>query len=262
MDEGGARMTAPDGQGGQALGSTGDSRRNTLFKIGGAAVLGIALMYLLAAFVYLPAMRRGPSPGNVSEWFALLQNDRLAGLYYLGFADIWIVILYIPAALALRAALGRVSKPWTTIAVPLAFVGTAVHLATNTALSMLSLSSDYAAAATETQRAAILAAGQAILSVSRGTGSMTGLGLVWLASLLFSILMLWTGRLSKIAGWIGIVAYSLLVPSFLFSGYTYGASRGFGALMAMVTSLGGGLLSLAWYIMVGLWLLRLGPDET
>jgi hypothetical protein len=73
--------------------------------------------------------------------------------------------------------------------------------------------------------------------------------------------MLWTGKLGKIAAWIGIVAFSLLVPSFLFSGYTYGASTGFGTAMALVTSLGGGLLSLVWYIVVGLWLLRLEPDE-
>jgi hypothetical protein len=173
-------MPVPGGQKGESLGGNDDSRRNTLFKIGGAAVLGMALKYLLAALVYMPAMRKGPSPGTINEWFTLLQNDRLAGLYYLGFADIL---------------------------------------------------------------------------------NMTGMGLVWLASLIFSILLLWTGKVGKIAAWIGIVAFSLLVPSFLFAGYTYGASTGLGAAMAIVTSLAGGMLSLAWYVVVGVWLLRLRPDE-
>jgi hypothetical protein len=229
-----------------------------LCKIGGGASLGIAVVYLLAMGVYLPSMSEAPAPTTVLEWFTLFQNDPLTGLFYLGFADILIVILFGPVSLALRAALERVSRTWTTIATPLAFVGMAVYLAANASFSMLSLSSDYAVATTVAQESAIVSAGHAILSSTRGTANAAGLGLVWLASLVFSILMLRSKELGKLAAWIGILSFSLLVPSFLFAGYTYGASSGAGATMALVTNIGGGLLSLVWYILVGLRLLRIG----
>jgi len=229
-----------------------------LYTIGGAASLGIALMYLSAMAVYLPAMRQGPTPVTVVEWFTLLQSNPLAGLYFLGFADIPIVILFGPVALALRAALERVSVTWTTIAAPLAFVGMAVYLASNSSFSMLSLSSEYAAATTSAQQAAIVAAGHALISLTRGTANAAGMGLIWLASLVFSILMLRSRELGRAAAWIGILSFSLLVPGFLFSGYTYGMTSGVGPAMAIVTSLGGGLLSLVWYILVGLRLLKIG----
>jgi hypothetical protein len=247
-------------QAGSSEAETGavDSTWRGLYSVGGAASLAIALVYLFAMAVYMPAMRESPTPVTVEEWFALLQNHRLTGLFYLGFADVLIAILFGPVSLGLRAALERVSKTWTTIATPLAFVGIAVYLASNVSFSMLSLSSEYASATTEAQRAAILAAGHATISLTRGTANAAGMGLVWLASLIFSILMFRSRELGKAAAWIGVLAFSLLVPSFLFAGYTYGASSGIGSAMALVTSLGGGLLSLVWYIIVGSRLWRIG----
>jgi hypothetical protein len=229
-----------------------------LHLVGGAAMLGIALIYVLAAVIFMPTMNGEEAPATVIEWFTLFRSEPLTGLFYLGLADIIIVILFVPVALALWSALWSVSKTWTTIAMPLAFIGAAVYLATNTALSMHSLSSDYAAATAGDQQAAILAAGQAIISISRGTGGSVGLSLVWLASLIFSILMLRSTLFGKVIAWIGIVGFLLLVPSFLFAGYTYGESAGAGAVLALVTSLGGGLLSFVWFILVGWKLLKSG----
>ena len=237
---------------------TTGSARNAIYTVGGVASLAIALMYLIAAAVYAPAMRQEPTPTTVLEWFSLFENNRLVGLFYLGIADVPIVILFGAVALALRSALERVNKVWTTIATPLAFVGMAVYLATNTSFSMLALSSEYATATTEAQRTAIHAAGHTLISITRGTGGVAGLSLVWLSGLIFSSLMLRSDNLGKAVAWIGVVSFALLVPSFLFAGYTYGASSGIREKLALITSLGGGLLSLVWYVLVGLRLLRFG----
>ncbi len=229
-----------------------------LYRLGGAACLAIALLYLSAVAVYAPAMRQAPAPTTVLEWFDLLQNNRIIGLFYLGFADIPIVILFGPVALALHAMLKQTDKVWATIAAPLAFVGMAVYLATNVSFSMLALSGEYAAATTEAQQAALLAAGQALISITHGTGGVAGLALIWLAALIFSIIMLRDRKMGRAIAWIGIIAFGLLVPSFLFSGYTYGASSGIGEALALITSLGGGLLSLIWYILMGIRLVRMG----
>jgi hypothetical protein len=229
-----------------------------LYILGGAACLAIALMYLAAAAVYVPAMRQEPAPSTVLEWFDLMQTNRLVGLFYLGLADVPIVILFGLVSFALYTALKDVDDVWATITVPFAFVGMAVYLATNVSFSMLSLSGEYAAAASEAQRTAALGAGQALLSVTHGTGGVAGLALIWSAGLIFSILMLHGRKLNVPTAWIGIIAFALLVPSFLFSGYTYGASSGIGEALALITSIGGGMLSLVWYVFTGLGLIRLG----
>lgn len=229
-----------------------------LYRLGGIACLAIAFLYLTAVGVYAPAMRQGPAPTTVLEWFDLLQDNRLVGLFYLGFADIPIVIIFGMVSVALYTALKQVDKVWATIAAPLAFVGMAIYLATNVSFSMLALSGEYAVATTEAQKTVILAAGQALISVTHGTGGVAGLALIWLAGLIFSIIMLRDRRMSRTIAGIGIFAFGLLVPSFLFSGYTYGASSGVGEILALVTSIGGGLLSLLWYILMGMRLIRMG----
>jgi hypothetical protein len=195
------------------------------FKVIGAATcFGMALMYIIATFVYLPAMQRGPSPISVMDWFQLLQTDPVAGLFYLGFADILIVILFAPTALALREALSHMNKTWATLATSLAFIGIAVYLATNASLAMLSLSSEHAAATTELEKSAIISAGHAIIGTARGSGNATGLGLIGLASLIFSILMIRSNKLGKTCEWIGVPSFALLVPG-LFLVDTHGEYR-------------------------------------
>jgi hypothetical protein len=228
-----------------------------LYRLGGSACLAIALLYVSAIVVYVPAMRQGPAPTTVLAWFDLLQSNRVVGLFYLGFADIPIVILFGLVALALQAALKQTDKVWATIAVPFAFAGMAAYLATNVSFSILALSGEYAAATTEAQRTVVLAAGHALISVTHGAGGVAGLALVWLAALIFSIIMLRDRKMGRPIAWIGILAFGLLVPSFMFSGYTYGASSGIGEVLALITSVGGGLFSLLWYILLGLRLIRM-----
>lgn len=82
------------------------------------------------------------------------------------------------------------------------FVGMAVYLATNTAFSMLALSHRYAAAATAAEQSIVLAAGQAMIALSEGTGGYVGMPLAWLAGIILSALML-RGRVSagRPPGW-------------------------------------------------------------
>jgi hypothetical protein len=217
-------------------------------------------MYLLALGVYVPAYRAGPPPSTVLEWFTLFQDRWLTGLFFLGLADIVIVILWGPMSLALYAALKQANKTWSRIAATLVFVGMAVYLATNTAFSMLSLSQKYAAATTEAQKSIVLAAGQAMIAVSEGTGGQyTGMPLVWLAGLILSVVMLRSKAFSKATAWVGILGLGLGLASMPFAGYaTAGPTTAAVSAIVAVTYIGGGLLSLAWYILVGRRLLQLG----
>jgi hypothetical protein len=237
-----------------------DATWNGLYKTGGLAALICALMYLITLGIYIPAYRTGPPPSTVLEWFTLFQANPLTGLFFLGLADIVIMILWGPLALAIYDALKQSGKTWARIAISFVFVGMAVYLATNTAFSMLSLSHKYAAAVTEAEKTVILAAGQALISVSEGTGGQyTGMPLVWLAGLILSVIMLRSKTFSKATAWVGILGLGLLVASMPFAGYTTtGPTTAAVSTIIAVTYIGGGLLSLVWYILVGLRLLKLG----
>lgn len=130
---------------------------------------------------------------------------RVTGLFFLGLADI-IMILWGPMSLALYVVLKQANRTWSLIATTFVFVGMAVYLATNTAFSMLSLSQEFAAATIETEKSILLAAGQAMLAVSKGTGGLyTGMPLGWLAGLILSVVMLRSKAFNKATAWVGIL---------------------------------------------------------
>jgi fumarate reductase subunit D len=238
---------------------TADPNWISLYRIGGAAALICAVMYLITLGVYVPANLASPPPETVLDWFTVFEESPVIGLFFLGLADILIMILWGPMSLALYNVLKQTNRSWSLIATPLVFVGMAVYLATNIAFSMLSLSQEYAAAATETERSLLLAAGQAMLAVSRGTGLYTGMALAWLAALILSVVMLRSKAFGKATAWVGILGWGLLVAGTPFGGH-YTATGTPTALQSAVVALqyvGGGLLSLAWYILVGLRLLKI-----
>jgi hypothetical protein len=238
-----------------------DSNWIGLYRIGGAAALISALMYIITLVVYIPANLANPPPETVLEWFNVFEDSPITGLFFLGLGDVIIMILWGPISLALYRVLKKSSKSWSLIATTFVFVGMAVFLATNTAFSMLSLSQEYAAATTEAEQSMLLAAGQAMLAVSRGTGGLyTGMQLVWLAGFILSIIMLRSEAFSKTTAWVGILGLGLLVVGVIGGGH-YTSTGEYTALQGAIVAvqyIGGGLLSLAWYILVGLRLWRLG----
>ncbi|MFL7893832.1 MAG: hypothetical protein ACK2UE_03640 [Anaerolineales bacterium] len=243
---------------------TGDPTLSSLFRVSGAAALLCALMYVITLVVYVPANLASPPPDAILEWFQVFQDNQVTGLFYLGLGDIVIMILWVPMSLGLYSVLKGTNRTWSLIATAVTLVGVAVYLATNTAFSMLALSQEYAVASTETEKTILLAAGQSMLAVTRGTGSLyTGMQLVWLAGLILSIIMLGSTAFRKASGWVGILGFGLLLVGII-GGANYTSSGEYSAIQGIIVALqyiGGGLLTLAWYILVGIRLWKLGKTE-
>lgn len=236
--------------------------RKEVGKVGGVAALIIAVMYFAAIAIYIPAYRSGPPPESVLEWFKFLQESWLTGLFFLGLADIVIVIAWVPLALSLYVSLQYFNKTWVSIAAVLSFIGTAVFLATNIAFSMVALSRQFLAATTELEETLILAAGQTVLANDQSTGTFAGYALVWVAALIFSVISLRSNLFSRVSAVIGIIGFGLLIVGVPFSGYTFGPPpESVSAIIAVGTGIMGGLLSLVWYIMMGVRLLRNGRSD-
>ena len=191
---------------------TSDSRWNWLYKVGGAAVLIIAVFIPIQIIVFVA----WPPPSTVIGYFTLFQNNRLLGLLDLDLLLIADTALFIPMLLALYVALRRVSESFMAIATTLGFFGIAAYFASNTAFNMLSLSDQYAAATTDAQRAMFLSAGQAMLAIYQGTAFHVNYILGAVAPLIISVVMLRSGIFSKVTAYMGIlanvVAFGLYVP--------------------------------------------------
>ena len=240
---------------------TTDAAWKGLYRVGGAAALIAAVIFrrwlgaelLLLRSIGIISFGPIPEPSSVIDWFTLLQTNRLIGLTLLNFFDIVNYALVGLMFLGLYAALRR-AKSSMTLATTLGFVGIAVYFASNQALSMLSLSDQYAAATTDAQRSMFLAAGQAMLTMNNfsqgGTGICMSFLLVTLAGLIISTVMLRSNIFSKVTAYVGILANGFGLGSFI--------TLAFAPPMTFIPLSASAPFLLIWYILIARRLLQLG----
>lgn len=227
---------------------------NSIYKLGGVAALSAVLVGLLEiAITFLPG-------GNVSQetvldWFLLFQDNWFLGLRNLGLLNIFLNTLGILTYFALYAAhRADPNQPYATLAMIISFLGIGVFYATNRAFPMLALSNQYAAATTSAQRALLEAAGQSMLSVgeSHTPGTFLGFFLSEMAGVLISIVMLRGKIFSTVTAFAGILGFGILLVFEFFSSFVSGLSN-----VTMTLAIFGGLLSMAWYVLIARRLFQL-----
>lgn len=233
---------------------TADSPWKGLYKVGGAAALTAVLVGLIEILItFLPG---GNTPSEtVIDWFTLFQNNWFLGLRNLGLLNIVVTALGIPFFFTLYAAHRRTNNAYAALAMIIAFIGAAIFFATNRAFPMLELSGQYAAATTDAQRSVLAAAGQAMLSVGKSHTPGTFLGFFFseVAGMVFSVVMLRGKVFGKTTAYLGILGFALLIIFEICSSFVPALSG-----VVMMIAMGGGLLSMTWYILVARRLFQLG----
>jgi hypothetical protein len=232
------------------------SKWNGIYKLGGLAALSAVLAGLLEiAITFLPG---GNVPQEtVVDWFTLFQNNWFLALRNLGLLNIFLNSLGILTYFALYAAhRENPQQPYAALAMIISFLGIGVFLATNRAFPMFALSNQYATAATGAQRAVLEATGQSMLSVgqSHTPGTFLGFSLSEVAGIVISIVMLRSKVFSNVTAFVGILGFGILLIFEFFSSFVSGLSS-----VTITLAMFGGLLSMAWYILVARKLLQLGP---
>lgn len=184
---------------------TADPALLRLGAASGIAAVGFALVQVAVEVVGW-GIAGIPVPNTVEGWFGLLQSNGVLGLTELTALQIPLFALLVPLFLALHAVL-KVTRPaLTLIATVLALIGIAVYLASNTALSMPSLSDQWAAATSDAQRSTLVAAGQAMLAIYEGPSLGAGVLLVMVATLVLSGVMLRSALFGRPIAALGMVA--------------------------------------------------------
>lgn len=236
---------------------------NGLVRFGGVAALLAGAIFRRNLGVEISVFSAQKPPGTVVEWFALLQSNRLLALSYLNLFDLVNYGLVALMFLALYVALRRTSRSQMAVAISLGFLGIAVYFASNTALSMLSLSDQYTTETMEAQRTLLQAAGQAMLAMNRfsspgahpGAGGYLSLLLIASAGLITSFVMIRSNLFSRWTAYIGLLA-SLLDLAYCIA-YAFLPGVG-GGQLALLFIPAAGLLLMIWHILIGLRLYQLG----
>lgn len=214
-----------------------------LYRTAGVAALITAVLVPVQLAVFMAY----PFPDTVAGWFQLLQDNPLAGLVNLDLLLVLDNVLLVVIALALYVALRPTSPSVTTMATSLWLLAIAMFIAANPAVEMLALSNQFAAASSEAQRSAAMAAGQALLASWEGTAFQVGYILGQLAGIMVGLVMLKGHRFGR------------AIPATLIVGNLVG----FGLYLPTVgvaISAFSGLILWAWYLLIARKFLQLaGP---
>ena len=229
------------------------SNWQTLYRVAAAAALLVVFVGVLDMAI---AMSGGDARENSTittlEWFTLFQTRPIFAFSNLGFMNLLYQTLAVPLYLALYYIHRKGSQAFAALALILFCVGIVTYFSTNTVFSVFALSRQYAAATTEIQKNALLAAGDAALALGADLTPGVFLGFFFseLGGICMACVLLKDGIFRKVTAWVGILGLSCMV---VFNSLAAFSPKSFNMALNFATA--GGLLSMAYYILLArrLW---------
>jgi len=225
-----------------------------LYKLGGIAPF-ITISLYMSQLVFIPWDNY---PNTIEQWYSLFSTNTLLGLFYLNSIDMISIGLLGIMHTAMFARLKEENPSLMMISLPAAFLGIAVFIVPRAILmSVNQLALQYAEAASETLREQILAAGRMLSVLGTPTFQTAGFFILCISSLLISIVILQSHKMPKIAGYIGIAGFTVtLLDDITALAASGSASDTASVSAASVLMMLGGFMWIAWWLLMGLSLLR------
>jgi hypothetical protein len=221
-----------------------DPEGSWLYRVGGisAIVLGIAYIVIIALYIQV-----GAPPDSGEVWLKYLAGKTTVWWAILGLS-VLTDFLFAPVALSLYLALKEVNRNLMLVAT--AFVGLFIILDLAVTwpnyASLITLSSNYAAATNDTQRAAFVAAANYASAVLPYSQTVYSILVISFGILLVGLVML-KGIFRKSSAYLGLVTGILGIISVISA--------------LNVTIIITSILTIAWVCLVGYRLYRLGREE-
>lgn len=230
-----------------------------IYFLGG--ILAVVVFVLVCSDIVIGSVTGGDLthiPQTATGRFNEINENWLYGLYHLDLLNVFVSALMIPVFFALSAIHREIKPASSLLALILFLVATTIFITTNTALPMLQLSQKYYSTSNETQRILYASAGEALLvRGEHGTpGVFIGFFMLTLSNLWISFLILNAGLFNKMVGYLGIWgSFSLLIYIFLVTFFPGVKS------VALLVAAPGGILSLAWYLLIAINLINAGLEK-
>jgi hypothetical protein len=224
----------------------GDSDRKLLYKVSGISAVILVISYIIIIVLYVSS---GVPPTGGEEWLKHITGYTTEWWSILGLS-VFTDLLYIPVAYSLYILLKVVNKNaiLTGSGFLILFVFLDLAITWPNYSSLITLSSKYAAATSDAQRATIVAAANYASAVL--SSSLIGVYVILVPAigiLIIGLVML-RGVFSKATAYLGVVTGILGVVSV--GGTFFISALG---IMAIPTS----ILTTVWFLFVGYRLLRL-----
>jgi len=162
----------------------------------------VIVVFAIPAFVIWPY-----APGRLSteEIFALIQGDPFGALISFDFLLLLGNFTSIVLFVALYVALKRVNESYALIALVMGIFAGVLLVPARPILELFHLSDLYSAAATESVRMQVLAAGETLLAAFDGIAWFTNTLLGGITLTVFSLLMLQSSSFGKATAYVGLV---------------------------------------------------------
>jgi hypothetical protein len=231
----------------------------SIYTLGGMAAV-VTLLGLLLDIVIgnITGGDLSALPQTAIERFAEFHTSKLLGLYHLDLLNLVLQIVIIPVYFALYAAHRDVNKAYGSLSLIILLSGSVLMVSNNTSLAMLELSNKYYSTTVESAKSLYAAAGEALLAQgAHGSPAMfPGFFLPNMASLLMSVVMLKGRIFTRINSWTGITGSILMMLYLIFVCFGTRIEK-----MATAFAMPGGILLMAWMIMLTIRLFNLGSKE-
>jgi hypothetical protein len=229
--------------------------QSCVYKAGAVAAILVVLGSLLDIFIAFSISGDLNSiPKNAVDRFALFQVNPLLSLYYLDFLNLLTLVISFPAIFALYWALKNHRPALSTMAMIVFVIGLTLFISNNTALQLAQLSYKYNHTQDQMQQFFLSGLGDFLIAKgSHGSaGVFFGFFFVLVSEMMISFAMLSKEVFSRLTGLIGILGTLLMLIYIFLVTFVPGINQ-----VAMILSLPGGLLLMAWMIIFAIRLFKI-----
>lgn len=176
-----------------------------------AAAFASTIVMLIVMPLQIAAYILFPLPITITDWFILFRDNPLAGFFHSDFFlmvdNVLIAVIY----LAFYHSLKEKHTGLLQIALVLGFIGIASYISSCKTFELLSLSGRYFAAASEADKAALLAAGYSMVASWQGTAFDAYYVLNAITLLIVAFVMLKSPVYGRLTAIIGLVTGILMI---------------------------------------------------
>lgn len=196
-------------------------------------------------------------PQTAIEVFNEIEQNWFIGLYHLDIINMINAMVMLPVFFAIIGVHREKNLPYATFALLLTLLGTIIFVSSNVALPMLELSGKYISSTTDTERTLLEAAGETLLvrGGHGGLGVFVGFVILTLAGLCIALVMLDGEIFSKKIAYTGVIGNIFLLIYILFVTFIPSIES-----IAVIVAAPGGLLVIAWIVLIGITLLKMGTN--